>query len=194
MRYLLILLFLFCSCKERFSPKPKGYLRINIEEKIDSLFQPINCPFKFIGPDYFEIEYKNKICWLDLKYPKHRATIHLTYKPIENNLFQLLEDSRQMVYKHTVKADAIEEKTYANYSNKSFGTLYDIYGQTASSVQFHMTDSIKHFIRGALYFHVNPNKDSLATITKSIRQDIVKIIETLQWEGENDEEALKIDK
>ncbi len=194
MRYLLILVFLFCSCKERFSPKPKGYLRIDLEKKIDSLFQPVNCPFKFVAPDYFRMEYKNKICWVDLKYPKHRATIHLTYKPVQNNLFQLLEDSRQMVYKHTVKADAIQEKTYANYPNKSFGTLYDIHGQTASSVQFHVTDSTEHFIRGSLYFHVNPNQDSLSTITKSIRQDILKIIETLKWVDESDEEAWKIDK
>ena len=61
-----------------------------------------------------------------------------------------------MVYKHTVKADAIKEKTYLNNQNKNFGTLYDIHGQTASSVQFHMTDSINHFLRGSLYFHVNP--------------------------------------
>tara|TARA_B100000902_G_C27264729_1_gene892843 strand:+ start:294 stop:863 length:570 start_codon:yes stop_codon:yes gene_type:complete len=189
MRYLLIIFFLFFSCKERFSPKPKGYLRIDLEKKVDSLFQPVSCPFEFIAPNYFTIDYKNKICWLDLKYSKHRATIHLTYKPVENNLFQLLEDSRQMVYKHTVKADAIQEKNYANYKNKSFGTLYDIYGQTASSVQFHMTDSIKHFIRGSLYFHVNPNQDSLAMITQSIRNDIIQIIETLKWADENDEEA-----
>ena len=194
MRYLLILVFLFFSCKERFSPKPKGYLRIDLEQKIDSLFQPSHCPFEFIAPDYFRIDYKNNICWLDLKYPKHRATIHLTYKPIDNNLFKLLEDSRQMAYKHTVKADAINEKTYANYQNKSFGTLYDIHGQTASSVQFHMTDSTKHFIRGSLYFHANPNQDSLSTITQSIRKDILQIIETLKWEGESDEEAWKIDK
>ena len=194
MRYLLILVFLFFSCKERFSPKPKGYLRIDLENKIDSLFQPVNCPFEFIAPNYFQLDYKNTVCWIDLQYPKHRATIHLTYKTIENNLFQLLEDSRQMVYKHTVKAEAIKEKTYLNDQNKIFGTLYDIHGQTASSVQFHMTDSINHFIRGSLYFHVNPNQDSLSTITKSIREDILRIIETLKWEGENDEEALKIDK
>ena len=193
MRYLFILIVLFCSCTERFSPKPRGYLRIDLEQKIDSLFQPVNCPFEFIAPKYFNIKYKKNLCWLDLQYRPHNATVHLTYKAIENNLFQLLEDSRQMVYKHTVKADAINETTYTNYQNKSFGTLYDIHGQTASSVQFHVTDSIEHFIRGSLYFHVNPNQDSLSTITKSIRQDILKIIETLKWANESDEEASKID-
>ena len=97
MKYILILILLFSSCKERYSPKPKGYMRIDLEKKIDTLFQPLNCPFEFIAPNYFSIEYKTHTCWIDLIYPKYSATIHLTYKPIYNNLFQLLEDSRQMV-------------------------------------------------------------------------------------------------
>ena len=152
MRYLLILVFLFFSCKERFSPKPKSYLKIDLENKIDSLFQPVNCPFEFIAPNYFQLDYKNTVCWIDLQYPKHRATIHLTYKTIENNLFQLLEDSRQMVYKHTVKAEAIKEKTYLNDKIKILEHFYDIHGQTASSVQFHMTDSINHFLERIFIF------------------------------------------
>ena len=76
-------------------------------------------------------------------------------------MFNLLEESRGMVYKHTVKADQIAEKKYSNQNNHTYGTLYDIYGETASAVQFHITDSNKHFLRGALYFSVNPNQDSL---------------------------------
>ena len=194
MRYILIIIILLSSCKERFSPKPKGYMRIDLESKIDSLFQPLNCPFEFTAPNYFSIEYKMQTCWIDLTYHKHRATIHLTYKPINNNLIQLIEDSRQIVYKHTVKADAIKEKLYNNSNHKTFGTLYDIHGQTASAVQFHITDSNRHFLRGSLYFHASPNQDSLSTISESIREDILKIIETLKWEDEAYEEALKIDK
>ena len=194
MRYIIIIIILLSSCKERFSPKPKGYMRIDLENKIDTLFHPLNCPFEFIAPKYFSVEYKIQPCWIDLTYHKHRATIHLTYKPIYNNLFQLLEDSRQMVYKHTVKADAIKEQVYNNFNHKTFGTLYDIHGQTASAVQFHITDSIKHFLRGSLYFHASPNQDSLFTISQSIREDILKIIETLKWEDEVYEEALKTDK
>ena len=68
-----------------------------------------------------------------------------------------------------------------NDQNKNFGTLYDIHGQTASSVQFHMTDSINHFLRGSLYFHVNPNQDSLQPIIDYVRRDIIRIMESVQW-------------
>ena len=90
-----------------------------------------------------------------------------------------------MVYKHTVKADAINEKKYLNDINNSYGTLYDTHGQTASSVQFYITDSVYHFIRGALYFEVNPNQDSLKPIINYLRKDIINIMESVHWEENN---------
>ena len=176
----IIIILLTIGCKERFSPKPRGYLRIDLEEKEYTLVAPQDCPFSFKIADYFK-EYSKDNCWIDLKYKKHNAIIHLTYKKVKGNVFKLLEESRNMVYKHTIKADAINEKTYLNHTNYTFGTLYDIKGATASSVQFHLTDSTDNFIRGALYFHVNPNPDSLKPIINYLRQDIITIMETLQW-------------
>ena len=178
--YLILLVaFITYGCKQRFSPKPEGYLRIDLEQKKDSLFNP-NCPFYFNSANYFQLE-ANKNCWIDLEYRKHNATIHLTYKNIDQNLIELLEESRNMAYKHTIKADAINEKTYLNNIHNTYGTLYDIKGPVASAVQFHITDSIKHFIRGALYFNTNPNQDSLQPIIDYVRRDIIRIMESVQW-------------
>ena len=179
--YFIIIIILISSCKERFSPKPKGYLRIDLEVKNDTLFNPKACPFYFNASDYFKLNLKNH-CWLDLEYKKHNATVHITYKEVGGNLFQLLAESRNLVYKHTIKADAINEKTYLNSEHQTYGTLYDIKGETASSVQFHLTDSVNNFIRGALYFHANPNQDSLKPIINYLRDDIIQIMETLRWE------------
>ena len=85
--YIIILILLIYSCKERFSPKPSGYLRIDLEKKESTLFSPNDCFFEFYVPKYFVINYqKNKNCWIDLKYPKHQATVHLTYKVVNNNI------------------------------------------------------------------------------------------------------------
>ena len=188
----IIIILLSASCKERFTPKPKGYLRIDLLEKKDTLFHPKTCPFSFNIPNYFELKLK-KNCWMDLEYNRHHATIHLTYKDVNQNLFELLEDSRNMVYKHTIKADAIHEKIYFNNTNKTYGTLYDIKGETASSIQFHITDSTANFIRGALYFHVNPNQDSLKPIINSLREDIIQMMETLKWENHTASKESKIE-
>ncbi len=179
--YFLLIIVLCISCKERYSPKPNGYLRIDFQEKKYKLFKPENCTFSFMASEYFQLINKGN-CWIDLIYPKHNATIHITYKDIENDLNKLLEDSRNMVYKHTIKADAINEKLYLNNNQKIYGTLYDIKGEAASSVQFHLTDSLNHFIRGALYFNTNINYDSLAPIINYLRDDVLNIMESLTWE------------
>tara|TARA_B100000900_G_C20480738_1_gene675321 strand:+ start:143 stop:706 length:564 start_codon:yes stop_codon:yes gene_type:complete len=180
--FFIIILIILCGCKERYNPKPTGYLRFDLEDKIDTRFSIEKCQFYFFAPSYYEYEIKNsKECWFNLRYIKHGATIHLTYKPIQDDLFMVLEESRNMVYKHTIKANAINEKLYRNAKNNTYGTLYDISGETASSVQFHLTDSVNNFLRGSLYFDVSTNEDSLKPLINYLRQDVLTIMETLVW-------------
>jgi gliding motility-associated lipoprotein GldD len=194
--YIIISILILSACKERFSPKPNGYLRIHLEEKTQTIFNSTQCPFSFHAPSYWETHNKSleeNSCWIDLDYSNQKATIHLTYKTISNNVFELIEESRTMVYKHTLKADEIAEKRYQNNINNTYGTLYDIYGETASSVQFHLTDSADHFLRGALYFAVTPNQDSLRPIINYLREDIIHIMETLEWKNQTASKQEKTD-
>ena len=93
----------------------------------------------------------------------------------------LINDAHTFVGKHVVKADAITQTRYEDSSSSVYGILFDIKGNTASSVQFFVTDSILHFLRGALYFNTEPNKDSLAPVIDFIREDIVHLIESMHW-------------
>jgi gliding motility-associated lipoprotein GldD len=61
--------------------------------------------------------------------------------------------------------------------------LYEIRGDAASSVQFYLTDSTRHFLRGSLYFNVQPNADSLAPVIDFFMEDIMHLIETLEWKN-----------
>jgi gliding motility-associated lipoprotein GldD len=119
---------------------------------------------------------------MDIFFPYNKATIYLTYKSIHNDFNQHMEDSREFVYKHTVKADAIKETFYENEENNVYGILYDIKGNAASSLQFFVTDSTTNFLRGALYFDVAPNKDSLSPVIEYLREDIIQMFESLRWE------------
>ena len=85
------------------------------------------------------------------------------------------------VKNHITKADAINEQPFINHENKVFGILYDLKGNTASAVQFYVTDSTRHFLRGSLYFSAEPNADSLAPVIDFFREDIIHLIETLKW-------------
>jgi gliding motility-associated lipoprotein GldD len=184
-----LLFILVCSlwgCRERSVPKPRGYFRIDLPSKEYQIYDTI-CPFIFEYPVYGNISYdvgkNSEPCWFNLIFPRFRAIVHFSYKRVNKNLEILLKESNDYAYSHSVKADAITEQPWQNPENRVFGILYDIKGNTASSIQFFLTDSTKNFLRGALYFSSEPNADSLAPVIKFFREDIIHIIETFKWKN-----------
>jgi gliding motility-associated lipoprotein GldD len=101
-------------------------------------------------------------CWINIDFPEFRGRLHISYKRVDDNLVELMEDTRKLAFRHTVKADAIDERMFINEKDKVYGVMYELKGNTASAIQFFLTDSSSHFFRAALYFNVQPNKDSLA--------------------------------
>jgi len=181
--FISIILILATACGKSYTPKPYGYFRIYTPpHDYNSLQEAM--PFKF---DYSKSatinlrEQAHETYWFDLKYPQFNAAVHVSYKAINGNFRSLTEDARRFVYKHSVKADNISESAFSNDSKKVYGLLYDLKGNTASNLQFVITDSTRHFIRGALYFDNVPNKDSIAPVTAYIRQDIIQLIESFDW-------------
>ncbi len=147
---------------------------------------PASFPFSFEKSMISVVKtYKDekKRYWFDLGYPQFNAKIYFSYKPIENqNLYSLLQETREMAYRHKVRADAIFEKTYENQDKSVYGIVYELTGNTASNLQFVLTDKTKHFVRAALYFDATPNPDSIAPIAKYIKKDMVHLIETFEWQ------------
>ncbi len=178
------LLLLLFSCNQDYIPKPSGYFRIDLPKKEYQLYDK-NCPYTFEYPKYAQAHLSDQAeaqpCWLNLEFPDFKARIHLSYIKISNDINPVIEECRTLVYKHDIKADAINEIPYIDSVNKVYGTLYEIKGNAASSIQFYVTDSFKHFVRGALYFDVKPNKDSLAPVIDFVEQDITHIVESLRW-------------
>lgn len=177
------------SCTHQGTPKPRGYFRIDFPQKEYSAL-PDGFPFSFQLPNYSNLSrYKgpseldvDSQDWLNVDFPEFSAHIHLTYKEVKNNLGALIEDAHTFAYKHRIKAEAIEQTRFERPESDVFGVLYHIKGNAASSLQFFCTDSVNHFLRGALYFDTEPNKDSLSPVVDFLGEDILKIIETLEWE------------
>ena len=173
-------LLLGVSCA-KYTPKPKGYLRFDLPQKEYVLFDS-TCPYKFEYPAYGQmIKKNNEDCWYDFSFPQYQSTIHLSYKPIKNNLPILLEDAHEFISKHTIKADAIEDVFIINNKQDAVGLLFDIGGNVATSVQFFVTDSVNHFLRGSLYFYSAPNRDSLAPLIDFFKEDIEHIMKTIEF-------------
>ncbi|MDA3954836.1 MAG: gliding motility lipoprotein GldD [Bacteroidales bacterium] len=186
--FVILGLIILSGCKKKYTPKPRGYFRIDLPEK---KYQKLIGDFPFVF-DYSQFALiKNDSStssgkyWINIEYPEINGKIHISYLEIKNNLNQILEDTRKLAYKHSIKADAINERMFIKPEKKVYGILYEIQGNAASSMQFFLTDSINHYLRGALYFNVEPNKDSLAPILNFVKADITFLIESFEWKEFN---------
>ena len=183
--FLALALMLIASCKEDYVPKPRGYFRISFLPKSYHRLDSAGLPYRFDIPDYSKVvpdpDRLAEPYWVNLKIPAHKAEVNISYKKVENNLAQLTEDSRKLAYKHSIKADAINERIFVNPQKKVYGTIYQIEGNAASPLQFYLTDSTRNFLRGALYIREVPNIDSLRPVIDYLTPDVIRLIESTEW-------------
>lgn len=180
------LLILFVSCDNKtYQPKPRGYFRIDFPEKEYVTLDTVNYySFEYpvyskITPDYLSPEEKE---WVNVEFPSFKGTIHISYKSVDGNLNKYLEDSHYMMTKHISRAMGIRDSVIMNPDKKVYGLVYFLEGEgVASPLQFYLTDSTTHFLRGSLYFNVKTNNDSLAPVINFITDDIRHLISTIEW-------------
>lgn len=185
--FILLLLLTVVSCQSNYTPKPRGYFRIALPRRSYQTFDT-TFPYSFQYPTYAKITNDpfspQRKYWIDIRYPRFHATIHLSYKVVNHNLIKYLEDARKMVIEHIPKANAIKDSLIMDPKRDLFGLAYDIRGiGVASPYQFFITDSTKNFVRGSLYFYVTPNNDSLAPVIHFIKGDIRHLLDTFHWKA-----------
>lgn len=180
--------FTACNSSESYAPKPKGYFKIEFPKK-EYLSYNDGCPFSFDYPAYAKMvpdrEKDAGTCWNNLTFPQFNARLHLTYYAVSSKkeFEDLTEDARTLAFKHTVKANSIDQNLINYPEKKVYGVYYEIQGNTASSVQFFLTDSAKNYFRGALYFNERPQYDSIAPVVTFIKKDIDRMISTFKWKN-----------
>ncbi len=178
------------SCgAEEYTPKPRGYNRIDLPEHKYELLGG-EYPFSFekmVGtytkPDSSKIA---KPHWFYIIYPQFKANIQFTYYRLDNNtnpikkMQELNDDALKLTSKHMVKADMVENTTIKTPKGK-VAIIQELEGEVPSQFQFFTSDSSKHFLRGALYFRTSTKNDSLAPVIEFIKKDIIHLINTLEW-------------
>lgn len=189
-RLAILFLLLLSACSEEYVPKPKGYPRLVLPQHAYQSYADSSCPFTFDYPTYAKVEKDADFfgkkpenpCWLNLEFADINATIHLSYKPIgqKNTLAALIEDAHELNSKHVIKANAMTDSLIST-PHGVHGLFYEIAGNTATSTQFFLTDSSRHFLWAALYFKSRPNEDSIAPVVRFVRKDMERLIETFRW-------------
>jgi gliding motility-associated lipoprotein GldD len=185
-----LFVFLLYSCNSDYTFKRRGYFKIDFPEKVYEKFDQPGYPYTFEYPVYASIVKDSTFFdskpenpwWINIDIPRFGARIYISYKEIgKNKLDTLVNDAFEMAYKqHTRKASSIEPVGFVT-PNKISGVYFTLTGNTATANQFFLTDSVKHFLRGALYFGATPNEDSISIVNNFLRADMEHLINTLKW-------------
>lgn len=175
---LLLTLTIMVSCKDTL-PKPKAYLRLSYPDAQYKNYTSCNYAFDINT----QTETEQKKCDAKVVYPKMKATVYMTYKPVQGNIKELLKDAQKLTYEHVIKADEITEQVYQNPEKKVYGMLYRLGGNAATNTQFYLTDSTQNFVVGSVYFYSKPNYDSILPAAKYIEKDVSRLIESFRWKN-----------
>ena len=182
--------FYFTACNSVYSPKPRGYFRIDFPAHAYQTFDRPEFPYSFEYPVYGNIirdtaffgDKPENPYWINVDFPRFHARIYISYKEVNGNFDKLREDAYKMTYKHTYKASSIEDSLISTPLGVH-GIFFNVGGNAATAKQFFVSDSTRHFLRGALYFDTTPNSDSLGIVNTFLQEDMFHLINTLKWKN-----------
>lgn len=178
------------ACNSDYTPKPRGYYRIDFPQHVYQAFNRPEFPYSFEYPVYGNIirdtaffgDKPENPFWINIDFPRFHARIYISYKQVNGNYDKLREDAYKMTYKHTYKASSIEDSLISTPLGVH-GIFFNVGGNAATAKQFFVSDSTKHFLRGALYFDTAPNSDSLSIVNTFLQEDMYRLINTLRWKN-----------
>lgn len=185
--------FFVWGCNSEYHPetKKKGYFRIDFPEKKYQLFDQPGYPYTFEYPVYASVtkdstffEDKAEDWWINIDFPQFKGRTFISYKTIGKNDFdKLVNDAFTMRSKQHISVSTGIDDSLIHTPNGVEGIYFSLGGNTATANQFFLTDSTRHFLRGALYFDATPNADSLAIVNDFLKKDLQHLINTLKWKA-----------
>lgn len=193
-RIFLFLCLLYCfqlmvSCNSAYTPKPAGYFKIDFPQRAYRSFDEPGYPYTFEYPVYARVvkdstyfgEPTENPWWINVEFPDYNGRIYISYKEIGKiKLDTLIRDAYRLSNKHNTMAYSIEDTAFVT-PNQIHGVYFTVGGNVATANQFFVTDSVRHFLRGALYFDATPNADSLGIVNQFLLTDMKHLVNTLRW-------------
>jgi gliding motility-associated lipoprotein GldD len=202
----------FVSCNSEYLPKPVGYYKIDFPDHQYRVFDQPGYPYRFEYPVYATVvkdssyfgDAPENPWWINIDFPQFNGRIYVSYNIIGgkttykikaegggykdsiaiNTFPNLIDGSYKLTYKHSSKASSIEDSLIETRNN-IHGIYFRVGGNAATANQFFLTDTVKNFLRGALYFDTTPNEDSLRPVNDFLMKDMLHLINTFEWKREN---------
>jgi gliding motility-associated lipoprotein GldD len=179
-------IFFLSGCNRDYLPKPVGYNRLVLPEPAYRAL-PDTLPYTFEYSVHAKLladtSWIRDRFWIEIYYPELKSNIHITYKQVDNSeklLKEFLNDTYTLTAKHQIKAYSIDEVIVKTPLGRT-ALVAELDGEVPSQMQFAITDSTHHFVRGALYFFTKVHNDSLQPAIEYMKKDILHLINTFDW-------------
>lgn len=176
-----------CGKKEEdYLPKPTGFNRLDLPpHTYQSLKEEHPYSFEYSEAAIIQKDtFKNaEPHWIVVYYPTLNARIQFTYKPVNNDskrLQNMMGDAAKLAFHHDKKAYSITDKVLTTKSGKK-AIIFELEGEVPSHYQFFVTDTTRHYLRGAVYLMTATQNDSLRPVIDYMKVDCRHILETLKW-------------
>lgn len=208
----LLFCMILLACNSPYVSKKRGYFHISLPERSYQKFDSSDFPYSFEYPLYaaivkdstfFDSSPENPY-WINVDFPQFHGRIFLSYKQIGgkaqykvkqpdgsykdslgiNVLDRMVTDAFTLTNKNNVVSNSINDSLMRTPNGIS-GVFFRVGGNAATAKQFFLTDSTRNFIRGALYFDVTPNADSLQPVQDFLQADLDHMINTFRWKTPN---------
>ncbi len=207
-RWILPLCIFVAACNSPYVSKKRGYYHIELPKRGYQLFEREGFPYSFEYPvyasivqdsTYFDTNPENPY-WINIDFPRFGSRIFLSYKRVGgkalyrvkqpdgqyrdslgvNEFDRMVADAFTLTNKNNVVSSSIKDSLIVT-PNQLHGVFFKVGGNAATAKQFFLSDTTTHFIRGALYFDVTPNADSLKPVQDFLQADLEHMINTFRW-------------
>jgi gliding motility-associated lipoprotein GldD len=175
-----LLIFIFSCSNEISIPKPSLYLRAEFPKHEYIKFQD-NCPYKFEIAKIYSVKNIKSSCHKDIDLGQLNGIINFSYIKMTEHLSKYVNYSNDKVGEHKIKATGIKSENFIFPNKKVYGTFFKLEGDVATPFQFYITDSLKNFASGVIYFNTVPNYDSLKQSIEYLEIDLHHLINTFEW-------------
>lgn len=183
-RHILLLLSLMsCIACDEYTPKPRGFFRIEPPKAVYVEFCPDKWPFSFYISNQACININDSSKFLfEANYKDLNTKLYCSYLKVKRNeIERTFDESRKLVSRQAEQASGIKEMEFANKEENVRGYMFLIEGNTVAPIQFALTDDESKFFRGALYFNCPTNADSIKPVVDYLKKDVEVMIESFKW-------------
>lgn len=201
----------YISCNSVYTSKKNGYFHIELPQHAYQQFDKPGFPYAFEYPVYASVvqdstyfdDLPENDYWVNIDYPQFNARVFLSYKEVGgkapykvkgpngqyidsfgiNQFDKMVDDAFNLTNKNEVLATSIKDSLFQTANGVS-GVYFKVGGNAATARQFFVSDTVKHFLRGALYFASTPNADSIKPVQDFLIEDMNHLLNTFRWKNQ----------